>query len=226
MTNPGRFLIGLLLLVAGVLILLDVADYADGAEILRTWWPLAVIAFGLVSLIGPARSVIGGTIVTLVGIVLLIATLDVIAVDPGELFLPLVLIAVGLGILFIRAGHRAGGDPNNNVSGFAMFGGQDIVSRADRFAGGSLTALFGGCTLDLRQAELHPEGAQIETFAAFGGIDVIVPRGWRVTVSGMPLFGAFEDNIDKSVPPEPGSPPIRVSGVVLFGGVEVKHQPD
>lgn len=226
MSNPGRFLIGLLLVVAGVLVLLDVADYLDASEIIGTWWPLAVIAFGVVSLIGPARSLIGGTIVTLVGIILLIATLDILPVDPGELVLPLILIAVGLGILFIRAGHRAGGDPHNNVNGFAMFGGQDIVSRADRFAGGSLTAIFGGASLDLRQAQLDPDGAQIETFAAFGGVDVIVPRGWRVTVSGMPLFGAFEDNVDKSAPIEPGAPMLRVSGVVLFGGVEVKHQPD
>lgn len=225
MNNPGRLLIGVLLLAAGILFLLDVAEYVDGGEIIGTWWPLAVIAFGLVSLMGPARSIIGGGIVILVGLVLLIATLGILPVSAGEIVLPLILIAVGLGLLFVRAGYR-GGDPHNTVNGFAVFGGQDIVSRADRFTGGSLTAIFGGATLDLRQAALDSEGAQVETFAAFGGIDIIVPRGWRVTVSGMPLFGAFEDHADRSARVEPETPTFRVSGIALFGGIEVKHKPD
>jgi predicted membrane protein len=226
MQNIGRLLFGVVLLVAGILFLLDLGDYVNATEIIGNWWPIVVIAFGLVSLIGPARSVIGGTIVIIVGVILLLATLDIIAVSAAELILPLILIAVGIGVLFVRSGMRAGADPYNTVSGFAVFGGQDIVSRSDAFKGGSLSALFGGVSLDLRQATIDPDGAGIDIFAAFGGIDVIVPRGWRVTVSGMPIFGAFEDSVDRSVEPEPDAPQVRVGGVVLFGGVDVKHEKD
>lgn len=226
MQNPVRLLTGVLLLVAGVLFLLDVAEYVDAWGIVDDWWPVALIAFGLVSLVGPARSVIGGGIVTVIGVILLIASVDILPVDAGDIFFPLVLIAIGLGLMFVRAGYRGGGDPDNTVTGFAMFGGQEIVSRADRFTGGSVTAIFGGATLDLRQARIDPDGARIETFAAFGGVDVVVPRGSRVTVSGMPVFGAVEDKVDRSVPLEPDQPMIRVSGIVLFGGIAVKHEPD
>jgi hypothetical protein len=224
MNNPGRLLLGIGLLVVGVLFLLDLGDYVDAGSILRTWWPVAVIAFGVVALIGPSRSRIGGTIITVAGVILLASSLDLVPVSPGELILPLILIAVGLGLVFVRSGIASAGDSSNRVNGFTMFGGQNINARSESFTGGSLTAVFGGIDLDLRSAKLALDGAGIETFTAFGGINVIVPRGWRVTVSGMPLFAAFEDNIDRSVPPEPGSPHLVVSGVALFGGVEVKHE--
>jgi hypothetical protein len=224
MNNPGRLLLGVGLLVVGILYLLDLADYVNAGSVIRTWWPLAVIAFGLLALIGPSRSLIGGGIVTGVGVILLVASLGLLPVSAGDLILPLILIAVGGGLLLVRSGVTAGGDSRNRVNGFAMFGGQTTVARSESFTGGSVTALFGGIDLDLRSATLAPDGAGIETFAAFGGINVIVPRGWRVTVSGMPLFAAFEDKVDRSVTPEPDAPHLVVSGIALFGGVEVKHE--
>jgi hypothetical protein len=226
MNNPGRLLLGIGLLVAGVLFLLDVGDYVNAWSIVGSWWPLAVIAFGVVALVGPSRSRIGGTIVIIVGLILLMATVDLLPVSAGELILPLILIAVGLGVIFVRSGIGGSGDAQDRVNGFAMFGGQNITARSESFSGGSLTALFGGVDLDLRSATLAPDGAGVETFAAFGGITVVVPRGWRVTVSGMPLFASFEDNVDRSVELEPGAPHLVVSGVALFGGVEVKHNAD
>jgi hypothetical protein len=224
MNNPGRLLLGVGLLVVGILFLLDLADYVNAGSVIRTWWPLAVIAFGLMALIGPSRSLIGGAIVTGVGVILLVASLGLLPVTAGELILPLILIAVGGGLLLVRSGVTAGGDSRDRVNGFTMFGGQTTVARSESFTGGSVTALFGGIDLDLRSATLSPDGAGIETFAAFGGINVIVPRGWRVTVTGMPLFAAFEDKVDRSVAPEQDASHLVVSGIALFGGVEVKHE--
>ncbi len=224
MNNPGRLLLGIGLLVGGILFLLDLGDYVNAGAIIGTWWPLAVIAFGITALLGPSRSLIGGSIITLVGLILLTASIDLLPVSPGELFLPLILIAVGLGLLLLRSGVASSGDARDRVNAFAMFGGQTIVARSETFSGGSVTALFGGVDLDLRSTTIAPDGAGIETFSAFGGVNVIVPRGWRVTVSGMPLFASFEDSVDRSVEPEPGAPHLVISGVALFGGVEVKHE--
>ncbi|MEX2425455.1 MAG: LiaF domain-containing protein [Thermomicrobiaceae bacterium] len=223
MNNPGRLLLGIGLVAGGILFLLDVEDYVDAGSIIESWWPLIVIAFGVTALFGPSRSLIGGGIIIILGLLLLTASLELLPVTAGELFLPLLLIAVGIGVLLMRSGVTASGDAGDRINGFAIFGGQTTVARSESFSGGSLTALFGGIDLDLRQAHLAPDGAGIETFSAFGGINVIVPRGWRVTVTGMPLFAAYEDSVDRSVEPEPGAPQLVVSGVALFGGVEVKH---
>jgi hypothetical protein len=226
MNNPGRLLLGIGLLVAGILFLLDIGDVVNAGQVIGTWWPVAVIAFGVMALIGPSRSLIGGGIITLAGVVLLVASLGALPVSAGELVLPLILIAVGLGLLLVRSGIAASGDASNRVNGFAMFGGQTIVARTPEFSGGSLTALFGGVELDLRNTTLRTEGAAVETFAAFGGVEVVVPRGWRVTVNGMPLFASFEDKIDRSIQPGPDAAHLVVSGVAVFGSVEVKHDPD
>jgi predicted membrane protein len=225
MNNPGRLLLGIGLLVAGVLFLLDIGDYVNAGSVISTWWPLAIIAFGVMALIGPARSLIGGAIITFVGLILLSASLGLLPVRASELFFPLILIAIGLGLILVRARVSASGDERNQVNGFAMFGGQTIVARTETFAGGSLTALFGSLELDLRSTSLEPGGAAVETFTMFGGTSVIVPRGWRVTISGMPLFGSFDDKIDRSIEPTPDAPHLMVSGVAAFGGVEVKHEP-
>lgn len=224
MHNPGRTLVGLVLIVAGVLFLLDLWDYADAGKIIGTWWPVVIMGFGIMALLSSARSLIAAGILMALGAILLIANLGLIPLSAGELFLPLLLIAIGGGILFIRSGRQAGGDQQNSITGFAAFGGQEIVSRAESLRGGTLTALFGGVNLDLRQATIDPEGAGIETFAAFGGIEITVPPGWRVTVSGMPLFGAFEDKIDRATELLPDAPTVRISGVAMFGGVEVKQK--
>jgi hypothetical protein len=78
-------------------------------------------------------------------------------------------------------------------------------------------------TVDLRQARLDPEGATLAVTAAFGGVDVIVPRGWRVESKGTPIFGGFDNNAD--APPEgTDAPTLTVDMSVLFGGAEIKHE--
>jgi hypothetical protein len=46
------------------------------------------------------------------------------------------------------------------------------------------SAIFGGATLDLREAH-------IDAFALFGGVDVLVLEGWRASVSGLPFMGGI-----------------------------------
>jgi predicted membrane protein len=224
MGNTTRVVLGVVLVALGALYLLDVADVLNAGRIVGDWWPVAVIAFGIAALIGPARSLVGGVIMIVVGLVLLTATLDIVDVSAGQLIFPLILIAIGAGILLRRSSLRADADPSNTVNSFAIFGGQDVTSRSESFQGGSLNAVLGGATLDLRHARIDPAGASIDTFAAFGGIDVLVPRGWRINVKGMPIFGSFEDKTDPSAPLEPDAPSLTISGVAAFGGITVKHE--
>lgn len=223
MNNPVRLLFGLFLIIVGIIFLLDLGDYVDAGEAIGTWWPVVVIAFGVVALFGSARSMFAAAVMMSAGVILLLANLDVIPVSAGQLVLPLILIAVGTGLLVVRSGVGRTGDPADTVSAFAAFGGHEVKSRSGAFKGGSLTALFGGVSLDLRDAQLDPSGAGIDTFVAFGGIDIAVPRGWRVNARGMPMFGGFEDNTQAAPDMSFDGPSLTVSGVVLFGEVNIKH---
>jgi hypothetical protein len=59
-------------------------------------------------------------------------------------------------------------------------------------------------------------------FVAFGGVEVYVPPGWRVDISGFPLFGGFDNaTVKESLPAE--APLLRIDATVLFGGLDVRH---
>jgi hypothetical protein len=102
----------------------------------------------------------------------------------------------------------------------AVFGGSDFrgVWRAPRRL--SALAVFGGSTIDLRKAIVPAEGMTISCICAFGGVDVVAPRGMRVQTRGMGIFGGF-DRADNE-PDDPGAPTITIEGIAVFGGVSVK----
>jgi hypothetical protein len=85
--------------------------------------------------------------------------------------------------------------------------------------------VFGGVTLDLRQARPAPAGASVTATAFFGGIDIIVPRGWRVTLRGTPILGGVNNKTELAPAPPDGAPALLVDALAVLGGVEVKHEP-
>jgi hypothetical protein len=83
-------------------------------------------------------------------------------------------------------------------------------------------ALMGGVKIDLREAELADE-VVITTTAVMGGVEVIVPHGVSVEMSGFAVMGANSGPDDK-VPPLPAAPVVRVRAFSLMGGVDVKRR--
>ena len=58
------------------------------------------------------------------------------------------------------------------------------------FRGADLTAVMGGCEIDLRQASIAPgTEAVIDVFAFWGGIDIKVPEDWTVVIRVDPDHG-------------------------------------
>ncbi len=223
--KPGRILLGLLLIALGVLFLLDRADVLDAGETIGDWWPAAIIAVGAVQLFDRPRSLLGPGIVMGIGVILLLFTTDVVTGSVFAVLWPTLLIAIGVAILF-RHGRgpevtREEGSTEDVVRATAIFGGHEILSRSTAFRGGSATAVFGGITIDLRDARLDAAGAEIDVTAVFGGVDVLVPRGWRVVTSGTPILGG----IDNKTAGEAGEgPELRIDALAIFGGVDIKHE--
>jgi hypothetical protein len=113
------------------------------------------------------------------------------------------------------------GDPNDTVSGFAMLSGVVRRNACKAFRGGDLTAVMGGCQLDLRNAVPALEGASIETFALMGGIEITVPTDWQVIVEGVPFLGGFEDKT--SHVGTDGRKRLTIRGAAVMGGVEIHN---
>lgn len=81
--------------------------------------------------------------------------------------------------------------------------------------------MFGGVTIDLRDARLDPEGARIDATAVFGGVEILVPKGWRVTTSGTPIMGGIDN---RTAGQTAEGPELRIDALTIFGGTDIKHE--
>ena len=64
------------------------------------------------------------------------------------------------------------------------------------------------------------DGATLDIFCAFGGVEIIAPRNLRVDVAGTPIFGGFSDKTRGGDGTHTHT--LHITGSAIFGGVEVK----
>jgi predicted membrane protein len=87
------------------------------------------------------------------------------------------------------------------------------------FRGGEITAVMGGCALDLRNSSIQDE-AVVTVFAFWGGVTLKVPPDWTVVLNGTPIMGGFEE---KTIAPPDNSKRLIIRGYAIMGGVEVRN---
>lgn len=80
-------------------------------------------------------------------------------------------------------------------------------------------AVMGGATVDLRRHDL-PAELHVRAVAVMGGVEVLVPRGATVHLSGAAVMGGRDCTLD---PPRDGGPVVHLEAWAVMGGVEVKH---
>lgn len=85
-------------------------------------------------------------------------------------------------------------------------------------------AFWGGCQLDFRGAEIDGPEVVVTAVAIMGGIDIVVPEGIAVELSGMAIMAGKELRV-ADVAPRPGTPVIRVKAFAFWGGVTVRSKP-
>ena len=83
-------------------------------------------------------------------------------------------------------------------------------------------ALMGGVSIDLREARFAPGVTEMDVTAVMGGVEIIVPRGVRVEVIGGAFMGGFEADAGDATALDPAQPVLRVSGLAVMGGVDIK----
>jgi hypothetical protein len=84
------------------------------------------------------------------------------------------------------------------------------------------SAVFGGMSLDFREAVLSMGVTEIHVVALMGGIQLIVPPGLSVEVSGTAVMGGFGHVERAPAQADPARPLLRVHGLAIMGGVAVE----
>jgi predicted membrane protein len=246
--SPGTHLFsGALFIIVGAMFLLGNMGYLDIDEVVR-FWPVILIGFGVVRLVEAednfAQS--GGLFWIVVGGLFLLGSFRIIRLAVHDLW-PVVLIGVGVLLLWRTmmnkrerenlaasaaspgTGASSGGSnpfvdtgatsSNSTLSATAILGGVERRNNSQDFRGGDVTAILGGCHIDLRTASITaPHEAKLEVYAMWGGIEIRVPADWTVVSQVAPILGGFED---KTLPPKDESKRLIVHGSVVMGGIEV-----
>lgn len=215
-----RIWIGGLFLFIGIGILLHQMNIWDFPYVLRTWWPLLLIAIGVYQLARRENSspVASLMIIIIGGLFLLNQWTDI---NLTAFIWPLIFIFIGLMIIFSHFKLRKITEFNHTIESFSLFSGADLRSQSNNFKGGEVVAVFGGAEIDLRDAIISEEGATFDFITIFGGINMAVPENVRVEISGLPILGGWE-NKTRRVAKSNDAPMIKINCIAIFGGVEVK----
>jgi predicted membrane protein len=222
--------LGLAVAGIGVLALLDNLHVFDIA-LLRTFWPLALVLWGVGRLFWwrhPGRGLVS-IIAIGAGVVLTAQNLDLFHFSL-RVWWPVFIILAGLSILLRglvpRPGEDAGRFPapttatGERVELDLSFSAISQRNDSASFKGGRISSSFGGVELDLSHAAIDGPEAVLHVSACFSGINLRVPRAWMVVVEINPSFGGVEN---KTVPPMGPGPRLVLRGDVLFGGIEIKN---
>lgn len=81
--------------------------------------------------------------------------------------------------------------------------------------------VMGGVQLDFREAMLGPGVTEVNVFAMWGAVEIIVPPEMAVEVDGIAIMGGFDYETDTVLNRDPDQPLLRVKGLVVMGGAEI-----
>ena len=220
----GRFIFGLLVVALGVLFTLDNLNLVHAEHYIR-FWPAALILLGLAHLMPPsdAGRRVWGVIWMFAGTWLILENLDIVDVSLWA-FWPLLLVLIGATMIWRamapRIGRASTSDTDATVNATAVMSGVVRASASPDFRGGDLTAVMGGCEIDLRQATIAGSEAVIDVFAMWGGIELRVPERWVVVNEVLPILGGVDQKARAS---NPDGPRLIVRGTVVMGGVDISN---
>ncbi|MGZ8288817.1 MAG: LiaI-LiaF-like domain-containing protein [Telluria sp.] len=223
----SQVVMGAVAIGLGLLFLLDNLNILDFHNVVH-FWPVVFIAIGVVKLWDSRNMsgyLVGGAFIT-VGVLMTLHRMGYIYFSMRTMW-PLILIGMG-GFVIAKALARrkdgvplpAAGEGDDSVVDItAIMGGFERRIVTQDFRGGEITAVMGGCDLDMRDSSINGE-AVINVFAVFGGISIKVPRDWTVILHGTPIMGGFDEKTNN---PADSTKRLIVKGHAIMGGVEVRN---
>ena len=228
MKQTYKIVIGLALIAAGVLWILNILGVLTFEFSTKGWWALFIIVpclFGLAS----DRDKVGPCIGIGIGVLLFLAARDVISWNMmWQIGLALMIIGFGVQMLLFKSCRPQGVCELKTISRDGKdirrietsFGKQEINFKGEKFEGADVQTSFGALILDFHGAEIA-EGAFLDLNVGFAGMTIIVPEDLAVQISVSSGFGGVNDSRRTKV--NTGSPLLTITGKMGFGGVEIRN---
>lgn len=200
----------------------------------KGWWTLFIIVPSAISFITEKEKISSLAMVG-VGVILLLAAQDVFGWDVAwKVILAVIFIAMGLALLaknLFRGKYdeevakkieeaRNDGKSDSQV---AVFSGSDRAYNKEEFIGSDIMAVFGGASLDIREAVIKKDVC-IKVFCLFGGVEIQVPENVQVKSKSGFMFGGISD--DRESKSDKSKYTIYIEAAGGFGGVSIDDKKD
>lgn len=215
---------GIVLVVMGVILGLNALDIAEVDLFFDGWWTLFIIIPCFIGLFKD-KDKVSNIVFLIIGLFLLLGCQGVIDFSSlWKLVVPFILIVVGLVFIFkniFSDNIKKIKEINNKKIDkeiLAVFSSQKVNFSDEKFEGTSISCVFGGVSLDLRDAKIDSD-VVINTSSVFGGVDIFVSDNVNVKVNSMAIFGGVDNKVKNN---GNNKYTIYVNATCLFGGVDVK----
>ncbi|WGI18050.1 DUF5668 domain-containing protein [Methanonatronarchaeum sp. AMET-Sl] len=214
----------LILVLLGALLLLQTTGIYDTTNLIK-YIPTLFVLFGIYIIIkSRLQNLSGPIIIILVFGLLQLYLIGLLTTTLIRDWWPLILVAIGLSILlnWFRS-PKTKAEDTDIIDLFAMLGGVETMITSKQFMGGSLTAIFGGVKLDLRDSKPKHKYTTINSLVLFGDADIKIPEEWELKINLTPILGDVNDNrmrtqkrIEQKEPKT-----LEINGLVAFGDIKI-----
>lgn len=239
--NLGHNTFAFGLIFFGVIILLDRAGIIESFSFMDLW-PIILVIIGINTFSkvrnGASHYFIGLAFV-LSGGVLLLRNFELIPYFriSWQIIWPVWLIFIGLKIFINNRDNsnsdnendgngeninRSKGDDEDYIDQTAFLSGTDFRYSSKTLKGGNLSAVMGGCKVILTDADMANDKLTLNVFAFWGGIEIYIPKNWKLNVKGIPIMGAIEHKIISEENGVRKNKTLIIKGTVIMAGVEIK----
>lgn len=212
---------GIVIMVLGLLLLLNSTNLFQFNfwGIVWKYWPLLLIYKAIKEFYEHDNWSSGNYILLGLGVVFLGKNLGFLDFFKFSYIWPLIIIIVGFNMLQSKGADTP--SKNNDFSTTAIFSGVEMRNTSKDFKKASVLALFGGCDIDLKLADMTSDNAaEINVTVLFGGTEILVPKDWNVQINGTPLLGGIGNDTYFS---QSNEKTLVINAFVMFGGLDVQN---
>jgi len=153
-------------------------------------------------------------------------------ITPWPVLAAAVLLSIGFSIIFrkhdkwLNQMHFETDASFENITDDEMtctvrFGEGTKYIMSENFEGASLNCQFGAIKAYFDNAKLSPNGAELNVNASFSGVELFIPKHWKVASSLNAFLGGVEEKSRNA--PDPDSPLLTLTGNVSFAGIVIYY---
>jgi predicted membrane protein len=107
------------------------------------------------------------------------------------------------------------------IDSTSVFGGVNKVVVSKNFKGGDIVNIFGGCEINLTQADFTGT-VTLDIVQIFGGAKITVPTDWKIIIKTTSVFGGVEDKRPPALIKENPAKTLVIDGTSIFAGVSIQ----